>query len=125
MDNELVEIFHFTGEYQLSAVKVDEDVNEDNEMYTTVSLVLDDVIYTFSEDPVDGQQSRLGDIRISDWTDILNIFEPHTVVGEVVNNEEETSLYFLHPGTDEIIIRIGTIEPDSDSPFFVFDYNQG
>ena len=118
-----IELNHFTGEYILSGICVENTFTGDDEQYTKVSLVLDDVIYTFEEDPQDGLRSCLGDVYIDEWQSIIDNFEGQEVIGELRNVDGyEHAICFVRSDNDELVLRIGTLDISHDYPFFVFDF---
>lgn len=123
-DNEgHIDLHHFTGEYLFSGIHTEQCFTDKDEQYMKVCLVLDDTIYTFEENPQDGQRSCLGDVYIDDWQSIVDNFEPQEVVGVIQDDHYEYSIRFVHPDTDELILRIGTLDKSHDYPFFQFDFN--
>jgi hypothetical protein len=122
--DDFIELAHFVGEQELSGIQVEEGVDEESGvLYTMVTLILNDTFFTFKEDPCDGRRSKLGEVYIDEWRDMTNIFHNQTVLGQLHRDEEhENFLDFVNPRTDEVVLRIGTMDAAFEYSYFVFEY---
>jgi hypothetical protein len=121
--DETIDLAHFVGENEFSGIRVDEDVSINGDLYTSVTVVLNDIFYTFKEDPMDGQRSRLGEIFIDEYKDILDIHSGNMLFGELYFSEgAEHFIDLCNPYSGEVVIRLGTMDTDYDYPYFLFDY---
>lgn len=122
-EHEGVELAHFNSTHTLSGVEIHETVNEDNEIYTTLSIILNDAVYTFIEDPQDGKRSRLGEVILDEVLTLSDTFEEQSVSGEFIDDGSyEYGIKFHNMRTGEIIIHVGTIDIEDTYPSFICDY---
>ena len=99
------------GNHWLSGVDVNTYGNDGS-----ISFILDNIIYTVIEDPIDGYRSCIGEILIGK-IEVKNTFKKVKVFCSI--NYDEDMLTMIDVKTGKTIIEVGTEYSDSYYPSFV------
>lgn len=121
-EDDEIDLAYFAGEHEFSGIQVDEETDEYGDILKKVTIVLNDTFFTFTEKSSVGLEESRVEVCIDDWTDILDVSRPQNLMGELIKDNCSFFIDLTNPYTDEVVIRIGTMDMDTLYPYFVFEY---
>ena len=117
-----------TGWFSLTGVdfttsRVYNDYTEDDAQIMT--LILNDISFSFIEDPDDGYRSTLDKVIVGEFQEVKNTFSPVNVYFTYVNEDREDMIYgaLTAMTINPYILRIGTDHTDDYYPTYTAEWD--
>ena len=122
LENKTINVEDFNGTALLSGVEENEIPSGDLDA-TTISFILDSVVFTATEDPSDGYRSMLKDITFSFDKKLRNTFRPIEVELKFTDTESSQILRIRDVKSKKFVLEIGTKDTDDYYPMFIGRWN--